>query len=92
MRETHITLPELALIGGTRAVLGAGLGLLLADRLGQGERRAVGWALFLIGALTTVPLALNVLAGSRMTGQMESGDGLWSHASERRDWRASVGT
>ena len=29
MRETHITLPELALIAITRAALGAGLGLLL---------------------------------------------------------------
>jgi hypothetical protein len=33
MRETRITLPELVLVAGTRAALGAGLGLLLADRL-----------------------------------------------------------
>jgi hypothetical protein len=33
MREASITLPELGLIAGTRAALGAGLGLLLADRL-----------------------------------------------------------
>ena len=61
MRETHVTLPELALIAGTRAALGAGIGLLLADRLPEGQRKAVGWTLLLIGAVTTVPLAIEVL-------------------------------
>jgi hypothetical protein len=60
MRETRITLPELGLIAGTRAALGAGLGLLLADRLTETQRRAVGWTLFIVGALTTVPLAFEV--------------------------------
>ena len=41
MRETRITLPELVLVAGTRATLGAGLGLLLADRLSEDQRRAV---------------------------------------------------
>ena len=40
MRETRISLPELALVAGTRALLGAGIGLLLADRLP--EDRAQG--------------------------------------------------
>ena len=31
MREVQLTLPELVLLVGTRAALGAGLGLLLAD-------------------------------------------------------------
>src|SRR5262245_24394578 len=65
MRETRITLPELVLVAGTRAALGAGLGLLLADRLTAGQRRAVGWTLFLVGALSTVPLALDVFGRSR---------------------------
>jgi uncharacterized membrane protein YfcA len=61
MRERSITLPELGLIGGTRAALGAGLGLLLADRLDREQRRAIGWTLLLVGILTTVPLAMEVL-------------------------------
>jgi hypothetical protein len=65
MRETRISLPELALVGGTRALLGAGLGLLLAGRLPEGQRRAIGWTLFLVGALSTIPLAFEVLGGSR---------------------------
>jgi hypothetical protein len=61
MTETKVTIPELILIAGTRVALGAGLGLLLADRLSQEQRKAVGWTLFLIGALSTVPLAFEVL-------------------------------
>jgi uncharacterized membrane protein YfcA len=61
MRERSITLPELGLIGGTRAALGAGLGLLLADRLDRDQRKAIGWTLLLVGILTTVPLAIEVL-------------------------------
>src|SRR5438046_2881986 len=67
MRETRITLPELALIAGTRAALGAGLGMLLADRLPEGQRKAVGWTLVLIGALSTVPLAFEVLGRLRLS-------------------------
>jgi hypothetical protein len=65
MRETRISLPELALVAGTRALLGAGLGLLLADRLPDDRRRAIGWTLLLVGAVTTVPLAFDVLGNSR---------------------------
>ena len=65
MREAQLTLPELALIAGTRAALGAGLGLLLADRLPEGQRKAVGWTLLLIGVVTTVPLAFEVLGKVR---------------------------
>jgi len=67
MRETRVTLPELALVAGTRVALGAGLGLLLAGRLSEEQRRAAGWALFLVGALTTVPLAFEILGGGRLS-------------------------
>jgi len=65
MRETTILLPELALIAGTRALLGAGVGLLLAGRLSEDQRRAVGWTLLAVGAATTLPLAYDVLGNSR---------------------------
>jgi len=48
-------------------MLGAGLGLLLADRLPEDRRKAVGWTLLLVGAVTTVPLAFDVLGKSRRT-------------------------
>jgi hypothetical protein len=61
MRKIQITLPELALIAGTRGMLGVGIGLLLADRLSEPQRKAVGWTLATIGVLTTIPLAIEVL-------------------------------
>jgi len=61
MKETRLTLPELALIAGTRAALGAGVALLLGDLLPEEKRKAVGWTLFLVGAVTTVPLLADVL-------------------------------
>jgi len=60
MRERFVTLPELGLIAGTRAAIGGGLGLLLADRLTEGQRRAVGWTLLLFGAVSTIPLAFEI--------------------------------
>lgn len=61
MRKVQLPFPELALIAGTRAALGAGLGLLLADRLTDDNRKAVGWSLLLLGVLSTFPLAADVL-------------------------------
>jgi hypothetical protein len=65
MKRSELTLPELGLIAGTRAMLGAGVALLLADRLGEDQRKAVGWTLFLIGAVSTVPLAMEVFGKRR---------------------------
>ena len=60
MMATELRLPELGAVAGTRAMLGAGVALLLADRLSASQRKGVGWTLVAIGALTTVPLALIV--------------------------------
>jgi hypothetical protein len=65
MNERHVTLPTIALIAGTRVALGFGLALLLASRLTPEQRRAAGWALFTFGALSTIPLATEVLAVRR---------------------------
>jgi hypothetical protein len=56
-----LTLPQLALIAGTRAALGAGVAFLAADRLTAEQRRAAGWTLFAVGALSTIPLAAEVI-------------------------------
>ncbi|KLN57282.1 hypothetical protein [Variovorax paradoxus] len=57
MFTTEIHLPELALLAGTRGALGAGVGLLLSDRLSKEQRRNIGWTLVAVGVLTTIPLA-----------------------------------
>ena len=64
MKERRLTLPEIGLIGGTRGLLGAGIALLLADRLNDDQRKAIGWTLLLVGAISTIPLAINVLGRS----------------------------
>ncbi|HEX3525474.1 MAG TPA: hypothetical protein VH988_00275 [Thermoanaerobaculia bacterium] len=56
-----VTLPELGMIAGTRAALGAGIALLLGDRLDRRPKRAVGWTLVAVGALSTLPLLAGVL-------------------------------
>ena len=66
MKETRITVPELALLAGTRTVLGAGLGLLAADWLTADQRKALGWGLLSIGVLSSIPLAFEVLGGGRL--------------------------
>jgi len=65
MKKTELTLPEVALIAGTRGMLGAGVGLLLADKLNKDQRKAIGWTLLIVGAVSTVPLAIEVLSKRR---------------------------
>jgi hypothetical protein len=62
MKEIKLPAPELGLIAATRGMLGAGIGLLLAGKLDEEPRNKVGWTLFLIGALSTVPLVIDVLS------------------------------
>jgi hypothetical protein len=62
MKKAELTIPEIALIAGTRRMIGAGAGLLLADKLNDDQRRATGWTLLIIGAISTIPLAIGVLS------------------------------
>jgi hypothetical protein len=61
MKKSELTLPEIGLIAGTRAMLGAGAGLLLADKLNDDHRKKIGWTLLIIGAISTIPLVIDVL-------------------------------
>jgi hypothetical protein len=65
MKKAELTLPEIALIAGTRGMLGAGVGLLLADKLNKDQRKAIGWTLLIVGAISTIPLAIEVLSKGR---------------------------
>lgn len=57
MKQLKVSVPELMFVAATRGALGAGIGLLLAERLGKRRRRALGWTLAAIGALSTIPAA-----------------------------------
>lgn len=52
-------------IVGTRALLAAGAGLVIAGRLSAERRRAVGTALLAVGAATTVPALLALRRAAR---------------------------
>ena len=62
LTERKVTIPELMLIGGTRVALGLGIGLLIKDKLNKDQRQAAGLALLIVGAVTTIPLAIEVLS------------------------------
>ncbi len=61
MKKAELTFPEIALIAATRGMLGAGAGLLLADRLNDDQRKAAGWTLLTVGVISTIPLLIDVL-------------------------------
>lgn len=60
MKDRILSVPELGFIVATRGMLGAGVGLLLSEKISAPQRRAVGWALVAIGAVTTIPAAMAV--------------------------------
>jgi hypothetical protein len=61
MKKHAVTVPEVALIAATRAMLGAGIALLVSDRLAPEQRRAIGWTLVAVGVVTTIPIAVELL-------------------------------
>jgi hypothetical protein len=61
MKRVSLPLLELFAIGATRGMLGAGIALLLGERLHRRERRRLGIILTVIGVITTGPFALDVL-------------------------------
>jgi hypothetical protein len=67
MKERTLTFLEIGLIAGTRAALGAGIALLISDRLNKDQRRGAGWVLLGIGVVTTIPIVLGVI-GKRTDG------------------------
>ena len=60
-----VSVSELGFVAATRAIAGAGIGLLLADLLAPGARKAVGWTLLVLGIVTTVPIAARVVHEQR---------------------------
>jgi hypothetical protein len=57
MKSFDLSKPAFFFIVGTRALLGAGIGLLVADKFRRSTRRSIGATLVTLGALTTIPAA-----------------------------------
>jgi hypothetical protein len=60
MDTIALTPPLFGFVVGTRAALAFGLGLLLANRIPEPQRRTIGLTLVAVGAATTIPAALAV--------------------------------
>lgn len=60
MKSINLTVQEIGLIAGTRAIAGTGLALLFCNRLHPDQRHAVGWTLLAVGIVTTIPLVARV--------------------------------
>ncbi len=65
MKTYPVSLPFIGLITGTRAMAAGGLALLLADKLDVTQRKAIGWTLFAVGLLTTIPLVAMLFGGDK---------------------------
>jgi hypothetical protein len=79
-KRHEVTVPELVLVATTRGLLGAGLGLLLADRLSAPQRRTAGYVMTGVGLLSTVPLLVQIFGRGRELRP----DGGWDPDSVRR--------
>ena len=70
MNERRLNLSDIILIGATRGMLGAGIGLLAASKLSAEQRLAIGRTLVLVGAVTTIPLAMRVFGSQSRPAEL----------------------
>jgi hypothetical protein len=71
MKTIALDAPTFGFVVGTRVMLAVGIGLLLAHKLTDAQRRALGAALVGVGAVSTIPALMAVrrsLTGSNGTG------------------------
>ena len=73
MKRIDLSFPEFGFIVATRAALGAGIGLLAAEKLRSRNRHRLGAALLAVGVLTTIPAAFLLL---RQLGPASARDGV----------------
>jgi hypothetical protein len=60
MKTVVLSMPMFAFVVGTRAALGAGIGLLLSKKIPESRRKAIGLTLVSIGAATTIPALMAI--------------------------------
>jgi hypothetical protein len=65
VKKFEVVVPEVAFVAGTRALAGAGVGLLVSEFLDRDTRRALGWTLLAVGIATTVPIATTLIGRLR---------------------------
>jgi hypothetical protein len=76
MKERGLTIPEIILLGGTRVALGVGVGLLIGRQLNDDQRKGAGIALTVVGALTTIPIVMNIIKKPELAEKIVPGEGI----------------
>jgi uncharacterized membrane protein YfcA len=76
VKNRILSVPELGFIVATRGMLGAGLGLLLSDKITTQQRRAVGWMLVAVALSRQFRLrlrysAIRITASWRLLAEAE---------------------
>jgi hypothetical protein len=64
VKRFNLPAPSFFFIVATRALLGAGVGLLVSDKLSRKRRKTVGATLLGLGALTTIPALFALFGGA----------------------------
>ena len=64
MKTLRLNLPTFGFVVATRAMLGVGIGLLLAPRIPEARRRAAGLTLVAAGAASTIPAIVAIRRGA----------------------------
>ena len=72
VKRVDLSLPQFGFVVATRAALGAGIGLLAADKLRYRNRRRLGAALVAVGILTTIPAAFLLFGQHSQAGSEEA--------------------
>ena len=65
MKRLDLSFPQFGFIVATRAALGAGVGLLVAQHISRRRQKAVGATLLAIGAIATIPAAFTIRGARR---------------------------
>jgi hypothetical protein len=60
VKRVELPVPEIGILAVTRAMLGAGVGLMVAEKLSERQRKVMGRTLFLIGVFSTIPLVKDI--------------------------------
>jgi hypothetical protein len=61
MKTYPVTLLEIGILSGTRAIAGGGLGLLCAGLMSLEQRKTLGWSLLATGSVIYVMLMINLI-------------------------------
>jgi Na+-driven multidrug efflux pump len=71
-KELSLSFPLLGLVAATRAAVGAGVGLLVANALSRKQRKSIGIPLLIGGLLSTIPIALTIFGHDKQEDDVEN--------------------